>query len=140
MSTLFSSASSTASWREISSLPSWMSCSTRGELATLVSSILIARYGAIRFGNGLGARVKLCFAEPSDTGIGAAVVFAGGAGGGCWGSCARAGEAGPPASVMASTAANSGRANSDPDWIGVTLGEVIALLTLKISPKGLNLY
>src|ERR1700730_13818692 len=54
------------------------------------------------------------------------------AGGGfCGASCPKAGEMGPPTSVTANKAANSGRANS----------VFIVLLTLEIvSPKGLNLF
>src|SRR5881397_3332483 len=49
---------------------------------------------------------------------------------------------GPPTSVTARITANSGRANStDPDTAGVLRNEVIALLTLMISPsRDFSLY
>src|SRR5712692_8499999 len=93
----------------------------------------------MRFGNAFGGRLKLYFAEPREIGVAG---LAGAAGGYCGALCPNAGEIGPPISEAASTAANSGRANSaDPGLAGDTLGNVIVLLTLKISPpKEVNLW
>src|SRR2546428_10959915 len=83
----------------------------------------------MRFGKGLGARLKLNFAEPREIGTTGAAGLGGAACGFCGASCPKAGEIGPPTSVTASTAANSGRANS----------VFIVLLTLKIrAPRDLN--
>src|SRR5207253_2100639 len=73
------------------------------------------------------------------TALGAAC-GAGAGGGFCGAACAYAGEAGPPTSVAARISAISGRANSvAPDAARVLRSEVIALLTLVIPPRDLNL-
>src|SRR5882724_5162199 len=129
MSRLFSRASSTVSCKLISSLLSWISCSSRGELTRFGSSMRIGLYGAIRFGKGFGARVKLYLAEPRDTGV---ILSADGlacGAGFCTGSWAKAGETGPTTIIAAVKTANSGRANCF----------LIMLLTLRILPLGAQL-